>query len=463
MVKLENLSLLYGEENKVLNDISINIASGECVLLTGESGSGKSSIINSINGLAFEYENAHINGSIKINGQEIKNIELYKISLLISSVFQNPKTHFFNINTTLELLFYLENIGLDREEMEIRMKNMLEIFPIEHLLGRNIFELSGGEKQVLCIASCYISGCKIIVLDEPSSNLDYKYINVLKEMLKILKNKGITLIIAEHRIYYLMDIVDSVIFIKDGRVEKVFTKNEFLSLSNEQLIKWGIRAINKPILKKVEKYGNNDLVIKKLMVNFKDKSVLKIEDISFSLGNIYGIIGKNGSGKSTFLRVITGLEDKEKSDILFQNIPLSKKDRLKDSALVMQDVNHQLFTDSVEEEMRLGVKNLSQDKINQVLSELGIIELKDRHPMSLSGGQKQRVAIASVLCKNSKFIFFDEPTSGMDYKNMLKISKLIKKMKTENNIIFIVSHDIEFLNETTDQIICIEDFKIYNE
>ncbi|QXW65901.1 ABC transporter ATP-binding protein [Streptobacillus moniliformis] len=459
MIKIENLSLLYSDKIKVLNDISMNISDGKCILLTGESGSGKSSIINSINGLAFEYENAQINGNVNIDGHEIKELELYKISLLISSVFQNPKTHFFNVNTTLELLFYLENIGLNREEMEVRLKNMLEIFPIEYLLGRNIFELSGGEKQILCLASCYISGCKTIVLDEPSSNLDEKYINILKGMLEILKNKGITLILAEHRIYYLMDIVDRVFIIKNGNIERKFTKDDFLLLPNSKLIEWGIRNTHKPTLSVAKINGGSDLTIKKLNFNFNDNSILKIEDISFNLGNIYGIIGKNGSGKSTFLRIMTGLEEKEKSHILFKNKPINRKERLKNSALVMQDVNHQLFTDSVEEEMKLGIKNLSNDKIDEILSDLRIISLKDRHPMSLSGGQKQRVAIASILCKNSKFIFLDEPTSGMDYMNMMRISKLVKKMRTENNIIFIVSHDIEFLNETTDHVICIDDFK----
>lgn len=126
---------------------------------------------------------------------------------------------------------------------------------------------------------------------------------------------------------------------------------------------------------------------------------------------------------------MTGLEDKEKSEIEYKGQPISRRQRLRSSALVMQDVNHQLFTDSVLEELKLGIKNISNDTIEDVLSGLGLIELKDRHPMSLSGGQKQRVAIASVLCKNSTFIFFDEPTSGMDYKNMLRISKLIKEMK----------------------------------
>lgn len=456
MLTLENLSLFYEQDKKVLDDINLIVADGECVLLTGESGSGKSSIINSINGLAFEYENAKFSGNIKVDNKDLKGMELYEISLMISSVFQNPKTHFFNVDTTLELLFYLENIGLDRKEMESRMEDMLKLFPIKHLLGRSIFDLSGGEKQILCVAACYISGCKIIVLDEPSSNLDDTYIDILKEMLHILKNKGITLIIAEHRIYYLTDLADRIILVRKGELFKELTKDELLN-SERQL---GLRSAIKTVLKVQNKSVGNDLNIKKLEYNFKDGSGLKIEDISFGLGNIYGITGKNGCGKSTFLRVMTGLDDKGKSEITFNGKILNKKDRLKNSSLVMQDVNHQLFTDSVEEEIKLGVKDLSQDRLDKVLFGLELTELKDRHPMSLSGGQKQRVAIASVLCKKSRFIFFDEPTSGMDYKNMIRISKLIKEMSTKYNIIFIVSHDNEFLNETADSILCLEEFKI---
>jgi len=461
MLTLEDLSLFYEQDKKILEDITLQVTEGECILLTGESGSGKSSIINSINGLAFEYENARSTGKVQVDGKEIKGMELYQISLMIASVFQNPKTHFFNVNTTLELLFYLENIGLDRKEMESRMENMLKVFPIKHLLGRSIFELSGGEKQILCVASCYISGCKIIVLDEPSSNLDEKYIDILKEMLQILKEKGITLILAEHRIYYLMDVADRIIIIQNGRIKESFTRDVFLSLPDDTLYEWGLRSKNKINLENRQRPLGKDLIIKKLICDFKDKGELRVENVSFDLGKIYGITGRNGCGKSSFLSAITGLVEKEKSDIVFGGRAIGKKERLKNSSLVMQDVNHQLFTESVEEEIKLGIKDLDPAKADKVLSGLGLMELKDRHPMSLSGGQKQRVAIASVLCKDSRFIVFDEPTSGMDYNNMIKISNLIKEMKTENNIIFIVSHDIEFLNVTTDQNLCLEEFRVY--
>lgn len=347
MLKLENVSLFYEEGTKALSDITLQIKDGECLLLTGESGSGKSSMINVINGLAYKYENAHITGSIQIDGKEIKELELYEIAMVIASVFQNPKTHFFHVNTTQELLFYLENMGVDRLTMKARMEDMLGIFPIEHLLDRSIFELSGGEKQVLCVASSYISGCRIIVLDEPTSNLDGQYIDILQDMLAILKSKGITLIIAEHRMYYLMDIVDRIVLINKGRIGHIFDRDEFLSVSKGALEEWGIRSIHKVSLDDKAKQGGQDLRIRKLMYEFCNHSILHMENIGFALGKIYALIGRNGCGKSTFLRVMTGLEGRDKSEILFGGRSMCRKESLQNSALVMQDVNHQLFADTV--------------------------------------------------------------------------------------------------------------------
>lgn len=453
MVEIENLSLSYGNSPKVLKNISLDVKKGECVLFTGKSGSGKSSIINSINGLAVRYDGASMGGTIRIDNKDIKNLELYEISLLVSNVFQNPKTHFFNINTTLELLLYLENIGLSKKQMDERLNDMLDLFPIEHLLNRDIFKLSGGEKQILCIAASYISGTEIIVLDEPSSNLDEENILIIKEMLIKLKDKGKTLIISEHRIFYLMDIVDRVFLIKDGEIQKEYTQIDFMKIPSEKLKKLGLRNKNRVKLTVPENENKGNLEVKNIEFKFNgiDKK-LHLKDLSFEMGKIYGIVGTNGLGKSTLLRCLIGLERKSKDEIYLDGKKLSKTDRLKISSLVMQDVNHQLFTDSVIKEVSLGIKNIESSYVEDILRKLDLYELKDCHPMSLSGGQKQRVAIASVLCKNSKFIFFDEPTSGMDYYNMMNISHLINECKSDNKIIFIVSHDQEFLNSTADYV-----------
>ena len=400
----------------------------------------------------------------------MSSLPIYKIALRIATVFQNPKTHFFNINTTRELLFTMENMGLNREEMDRRMEALLSIFPIEKLLGRNIFALSGGEKQILALASAYLSGCPFLVLDEPSSNLDEGSIAVLKTMLHTLKEKGITILVAEHRLYYLMDIVDRVAFLEKGRLCKLFSREDFLALPEENIKAMGLRARTKPSLSLPE---------------WKNEGALRYYKegrfASFSFGKIYGIVGENGIGKSTFLRKLSGLEKEKGSHCVLYEKELSKKQRLALSAMVMQDVNQQLFGDSVEEEMELGktgqkrglkeiVERIIDEQENEqeneqnkpkphtmtkeeLLNALGLSALKDRHPMSLSGGQKQRLALAATLYQEAKLFFFDEPTSGMDQKNMLRIAGLLKSAIREDRIFFIVSHDYAFLQEVADEVV----------
>ena len=475
MLSFENFSLSYGDNPPVLQDISLTIKEGESLLLTGESGSGKSSLIHAVNGLAYQYYNGKSRGKLLFQGEDLSSLPIYKIALRIATVFQNPKTHFFNINTTRELLFTMENMGLDRAEMDRRMEELLSIFPIEKLLGRNIFALSGGEKQILALASAYLSGCPFLVLDEPSSNLDEGSIAVLKTMLHTLKEKGITILIAEHRLYYLMDLVDRVVFLEKGRLCKLFSREDFLALPEESIKAMGLRARTKPILSLPEWKNEGALRY------YKEEGYA-----SFSFGKIYGIVGENGIGKSTFLRKLSGLENEKGSHFSLFGKELSKRQRLALSAMVMQDVNQQLFGDSVEEEMELGKCRKRQDTtlpatktieieeettkqeqnkanphsktIEELLSALGLSALKDRHPMSLSGGQKQRLAIAATLYQEAKLFFFDEPTSGMDQKNMLRIASLLKSAIREDRIFFIVSHDYAFLQEVADEVVEISSF-----
>lgn len=498
MVRLTNLSLTYPNGEKVLKNINLTVKEGEAVLLTGVSGSGKSSIISSINGVATRYDNCRLEGEVFIADKNTKEMELTEISMLVSSVFQNPKTHFFNVDTTQELLFFLENIGITRLEMEEKMAEMLEVFDIKRLLNRSIFELSGGEKQILSIAASYLSGTKLVVLDEPSSNLDEKHTEMIGKMLKKMKDKGITLLIAEHRIYYLMELVDKIYYVKEGEIAESYEREDFLRLSEEELFKRGIRNRRKeeltvPVLRGKEEKDNGtwkkrkeesdskgleksleelqvskseekvDLEVKYLSYRYpKTLKGIDIQNLSLKKGKIYGIIGENGIGKSTFIKNLIGVL-KNKEEVFFEGKKSKKKDRLKRSALVMQDVNHQLFTESVEDEVTLEMKNPSEERIDEVLKSLGLLSYKKKHPMSLSGGEKQRVAIASVILAEKSLICFDEPTSGMDYANMMEISRLLKRTVTADSIMLVISHDIPFLNRTADYVIDMREFLVREE
>lgn len=483
MLTLRNLSVFY-DENQVVHAINLNVSPGKCVVLTGESGSGKSSIINAVNGLGARYDNARIEGTIALDGDELTQKQIYEIAMLASSVFQNPKTHFFNVDTTQELLFFLENTGVPKQNMQKRLQDLLSLFPIAHLLNRSIFELSGGEKQILCLASAYISGCKLILLDEPTSNLDHISIALLTDMLKCLKQQGITLLIAEHRLYYLRDILDRLVHIQKGEIQRCYTQEEFAHLTCDELHARGLRSNSDDALTVPEllPYAANtsaepgteagtepgaeagtELRIEKLALSFSTQRNVRanglfISVLTFQTNNIYGIVGKNGCGKSSFIKSLIGVMKRSKETVFYQGKQCNKRRRVALSSLVMQDVNSQLFSESVEHELTLTHTNMTEASLDALLEQLNIRAFKQAHPMSLSGGQKQRVAIATSVVDGAALMFFDEPTSGMDYKNMLAISRCIQALKTRKRIIFIVSHDVEFLNLTCDYALNIERF-----
>lgn len=462
MLTLRNLSVFY-DENQVVHAINLNVSPGECVVLTGESGSGKSSIINAVNGLGARYDNARIEGSIALDGDELTQKQIYEIAMLASSVFQNPKTHFFNVDTTQELLFFLENTGVPKQNMQKRLQDVLSLFPIAHLLNRSIFELSGGEKQILCLASAYISGCKLILLDEPTSNLDHTYIEILANMLRHLKERGITLLIAEHRLYYLREILDRLIHIEKGEIKHCYTQSEFIRLSTDELHALGLRSnVDEALsLSELPPYTIENcptLRIDNLTLSFAKQYNLHVSNLAFHTNYIYGIVGKNGCGKSSFIKSLIGVMKQSKETVFYQDKQCNKRKRISLSSLVMQDVNSQLFSESVEHELTLTQKNISEASLDSILEQLNIREFKNVHPMSLSGGQKQRVAIATSMVDGAALMYFDEPTSGMDYKNMLAISHCIQSLKNQKRIIFIVSHDVEFINITCDYILNIERF-----
>lgn len=453
MLTIRNAYLSYPDRKIVLKNLNLNIKTGECVVLTGISGSGKSSILNLINGLATRYDNCKISGEVLFQHHDIVKLELYQIAQLIASVFQNPKTSFFNVNTTMELLFFLENNGVPRHEMQKRLSDLLNLFPIANLLNRNIFELSGGERQILSIATAYISGVQCVLLDEPSANLDSKYIKIVAKMLAILKKRGVTLLVAEHRLYYLMDVADRVLVVANGTISQEYSISKFKQLSEKKLYAMGLRTRQEVQLKPFSPMTSGEFYIKSLYKKLINHQILKIRDLSLKKGNIYGVVGLNGSGKTSLIKALLGVDKKCQVAIYLDDKLLSTRQRIKLSSWVMQDVNNQLFTDSVMAEIKLGIGNISVDKINQVIKKLKLSSLLDRHPLSLSVGQKQRVAIASTILSQKTLLYFDEPTSGMDYLNMIAISKLLRDSSTNNNIIIIVSHDVEFLNQTVDHVI----------
>jgi len=458
MIEIRELSFKYkGGANYSLKDINLKINKGECILLCGKSGCGKSTLLKLINGIIPEFYDGDICGSVRVNGINTFTTEIHELSKFVGSVFQNPKTQFYTTDTTDEIAFGLENYGIDTEAINKRIIEVEKDLRLERLMNKNIFNLSGGEKQKIAIASTYALSPEIFVLDEPSSSLDIKSMKELSQTIENLKAMGKTIIIAEHRLWYLKDIVDRAIYMEDGKIIREYNMEEIEKLSEDERLKTGLRHSSYKDINLVnnEESFNEEssLEIRNLIFKRNARTILSIDNLKFSYGNIIGIVGENGIGKSTFAKIVCGLYKTNDGEILKADKRFNRRNRIKESLLVMQEVNYQLFTDTVFDEILLASKIRDKNIVNTYLKYMELENIIDRNPHTLSGGQKQRVIILSALLSGKKILFFDEPTSGLDYRNMKIVAKNIKKVKKKDRLILIISHDIEFLESVCDSIV----------
>lgn len=457
MVDIEQVDFSYhGEETHgSLHQINIQVKPGECVLLCGKSGCGKTTITKLINGLISHFNDGDLSGKTIVDDMVVAETPMYQLSEKVGSVFQNPKSQFFNIDSDSELAFGLENNGVAPAIIRQQVDKTVRDLHIEHLLHRDIFSMSGGEKQTLAFASVYAMNPEIYVLDEPSANLDRASTLTLGEQLKYIKSQGKSIVIAEHRLYYLTDIIDRAVFIVDGKIVKEYSRKEFLSLTDEERCRMGLRTLRQknPPYSIISREGG-ELEVRNLAV--KDKKHTIFENISFSVssGEILGVLGINGAGKTTLMRCLAGLLKEHSGQVLYHGKPMSPKERNAACYMIMQDVNHQLFGESVWNECELSRDdNITDAEIEKALTDFDLIDFKDKHPMALSGGQKQRLAIVTGIVAGKKILIFDEPTSGLDYDHMCVVSQTLKELARLGHIVFVVTHDMEFLEITCDQVV----------
>ena len=460
---MEDVSFAYenNDSGRNLTDINLSVDEGEVILLCGESGCGKTTITRFLNGLIPNFFNGNREGNVYLKNESISGMPIYEISRHMGSVFQNPKTQFFNVDTTSELVFGCENLSMSVDEIKKRLDSVVKDFNITHLLDKNIFKLSGGEKQKIACASVSAVFPDILVLDEPSSNLDSQSSWDFEEIIKKWKQQGKTVIIAEHKLFFLSDVVDRVIFLENGKIAKEWSIEEFKNIDHRS---FGLRQIDLDNLtcKRNEYYSQNRefLELRNFKFRYGDTQVLDIDDVKIPKNEIIAVIGKNGAGKSTFANCLCGLKKSCKGELICDGAVLNRKDRLKKTYMVMQDVNHQLFTESVLDEVLLSMDEEDVNLAEDILENLNLIHLKDAHPMALSGGEKQRVAIASAIASKKEILIFDEPTSGLDLKNMMRVSENLKYLQNLGITSFIITHDFELICESCSHIIHLDDGKI---
>lgn len=472
LYSLKNVDFTYGEtEKNGIHNITLDIEKGQTILVCGESGCGKSTLLRALNGLIPNYFEGKMKGQVNFEGKDIKEYTIRQLAEKIGTVFQNPKSQFFTLDSESEIVFGCENLGIEPDEIALRSEKAVRDLHAEKLLGRDLFAMSGGEKQK--IACCAVAAMcpEVILMDEPSSNLDNESIKEMKKVLSTWKKEGKTIIIVEHRLQYVMDCADRVLYMKDGKIVKDCPADEFKKISSADIETMGLRMTKykAEVRTPSKNKGGKDGIVLDQYVYFYPKNDLPSLDIphaEFPENEIIAVVGNNGAGKSTFGDALCGLIRMKNAECRYKGKEYRLKKMRTVAYKIFQDVNNQLFCESILNEMSLGISKKIQktgsykETVKHVLEIFNLYKKREEHPMSLSGGEKQRTAIATAIVQNKEIFVFDEPTSGLDLRNMKAVCEVLNNLKESGKSVFVITHDPELIFRCCTYVVFLKDSQI---
>jgi len=464
-----------------IRDIDLEVAPGEMVVLCGPSGSGKSTITKVVNGLAPQFFAGPLSGDVVVAGLDATTAAVWQIAQQVGSVFQDPRTQFFTGDTTSELAFGPENMGWEPVRIRAAIDAVTRQFNLEPLTDRGLLALSGGEQQRLACAVASMAAPAVLVLDEPSSTLDTAAVAGLCAALETWKAAGKAILIAEHRLDYLAGLADRFVYLDGGTIRHTWARDEFLALDPRKWQELGLRAPvgtglveppgvttgtgavatwNRPrwqpepsrvatgtVPVSTGLSPQRVLACRNVRIRRGRRVIVSIDGADLPLDQPLALIGANGSGKSTFVRWLAGVGPRGQGDLRLGG-PWKRRQRLERCYLVVQNTNHQLFTESVLQEVLLGARDTDEAAAREILSALDLDRLADRHPLTLSGGEKQRLVIAVAMASGRQLVVLDEPTSGLDATHMRKVADAIATLHARGTAVIVVTHDADLVELT---------------
>lgn len=449
------------ESTPTLRKVSGNIPAGRCVVLCGGSGCGKSTLLRCLNGLIPQFYEGELTGFCRLAGHGTADLSIGEIGELVASVFQDPRSQFFTVNSSNEVAFGLENHGLPQEEIRNRVDEAFRTFHLEHLKNRNVYELSSGERQLISILSAWAMDTDIFLLDEPTANLDFAATQQLKNILLKLKKQGKTLLLSEHRLYYLADIADEYWIMANGEIKHKYTAGKTKALSLGQLHTLCLRTLDLEQITVSERPPQPEnmpqaLSVSNLRYKYGRKNRAILSDVNFSVceHEIVGLVGANGCGKTTLGKLIAGLYRSTGGEISLFGKAQKPKQLQKQVLFIMQEAEFQFFANSVLQELQYGHKITAEfeKKTETLLKSMDMWECRDRHPFSLSGGQMQRLTLMMAYLSDKPIVILDEPTAGQDAESLKRCAELIREMGKEKTVL-IITHDLELIADACDRCI----------
>jgi energy-coupling factor transport system ATP-binding protein len=487
-VAVDGVTFTYhGADRPALRAVSFTQAAGEMIGVMGASGAGKSTLAKCLNRIVPEFEDGEFHGAIRIAGEPLEHLRVCDVAPKVGMVFQDFESQLFSTNVAHEVAFAMEQVGMDRAEMDRRIMPALEAVGLRGFEHRDPMSLSGGEKQRLAIASVLALRPSVIVLDEPTTDLDPEGRAEVFELIAKLRAQGLSLIVVEHESEELRA-ADRIMVLREGEIAtdgppaQVFARTELLTECGVRppglgraLELLGIDAQPKGV---EEAYDAIVHAYPRLATNragmvadhaghtaSSGPAFIAIENVSFSYaagprvldsielkveaGEFLAVVGQNGSGKTTLAKHIVGLLQPAAGRITIDGKDRSQMrpaEMAREVAYVFQNPDHQIFAATVEDEVAFGPRNfgLAEDEIrrrcDEALEAVGLQNERQSDPFLLSKGERQRLAVASVLVLRPRMLILDEPTTGLDHREQLRMMALVRDLNKAGIAIVIITH-----------------------
>ena len=440
-----------GGHRPALDGVSLEIRAGEILLVEGASGSGKSTLLRAIAGLVPHFTGGRFEGAVRVFDADTRRVGAAELARDVGLVFQDPETQAVRAGVAADVAFGPENLGVEADHIGPRVDLALRDARASHLAGRAITTLSGGERQRAALAAVLAGAPRILLLDEPTSQLDAAAVSALDAILTEQAASGVAVVITEHHAHRLSTIADRIVRLERGR-----------------LVERTVDAVPLPV--RVAARGRVVAEARAVSARFPERPVLRQCSVALTEGTVTALHGDNGAGKSTLLRALIGLHPIEDGAILVHGrdvTALPAEERIPTMGFLPQDAGRRLIHERVADELVDVARGLGDlevgRRLRRVVDDLDLSALLGRHPLDLSVGERERVALGAVLMADPRVILLDEPTRGMDGAHRATLVAAIRRRSADGAAVLVATHDPQFARAIADEHIRIREGVIVDD